>query len=187
MPAADLAHELDEGLKLLFQAGLALSLQVQANAMAAEPAEQARLGLTFHRLSRGVRQTAALRMKLARDAERSQRETAEDLVQLGERRLAKRKAYVKSAVEGLIWTEAESPEALDNLNADLEDLLAIETQDAESFETEPLDVQIQRLRDVIGLKIPPLSGEGDREAVEGASAVDSQSLRDSSPEWGSNW
>ncbi|MDB5477351.1 MAG: hypothetical protein JWP49_2862 [Phenylobacterium sp.] len=165
--AADLARELDEGLKQLFQAGLELSLQVQANAMAAEPAEQARLSLTFHRLSRGVRQTAALRMKLARDAERSQRETAEEIVQLDQRRLAKRKAHVKSAVEGLIWTEAESPEALETLNLDLEDVLAIETQDAESFESEPVGAQIKRLCEVIGLKIPPLLGEG-------ASAVDSQ-------------
>jgi hypothetical protein len=85
--AADIARERDEGLKLLFQAGLELSLQVQAHAMAAEPAEQARLSLTFHRLSRGVRQTAALRMKLAREAERSGRETAEDLVQVDKRRL----------------------------------------------------------------------------------------------------
>ncbi|MDB5476941.1 MAG: hypothetical protein JWP49_2452 [Phenylobacterium sp.] len=154
MSAADLAHELDEGLKQLFQAGLELSLQVQAGAMAAEPAEQARLSLTFHRLSRGVRQTAALRMKLAREAERAQRETAEDLVQLGERRLAKRKAQVKAAVECLIWTEAESPEAYETFNLNLEELLAIETQDAEAFEGEPVGAQIKRLCDVIGISNP---------------------------------
>jgi hypothetical protein len=157
MSAADLAHELDEGLKQLFQAGLELSLQVQAGAMAAEPAEQARLSLTFHRLSRGVRQTAALRMKLAREAERAQRETAEDLVQLDQRRLAKRKAHVKAAVECLIWTEAESPEAF---NLDLEELLTIETQDAETFEGEPVDAQIARLCDVIGISNPAHPREG---------------------------
>jgi hypothetical protein len=150
--AADLASELDDGLRELFQAGLALSLQIQDDAMAAESAdERAKLGLTFHRLSRGVRQTAALRMKLARDAERAQRESAEDIVQLDQRRLDKRKAHVKAAVECLIWTEAESPEALDHLKAELEDLLDIETQDAETFEAEPLDVQIERLCRVIGI------------------------------------
>jgi hypothetical protein len=173
MSAADLAHELDEGLKQLFQAGLELSLQVQANAMAAEPAEQARLSLTFHRLSRGVRQTAALRMKLAREAERAQRETAEDVISLDKRRLDKRKAQVKAAVESLIWTEAESPEALETFNLNLEELLEIEPQDAETFLGEPLDAQIKRLCQRVGLPIPPPSGEGDREAVEGASAVDS--------------
>ncbi|MDB5477194.1 MAG: hypothetical protein JWP49_2705, partial [Phenylobacterium sp.] len=125
MSAADLARELDEGLKQLFQAGLALSLQVQAAAMAAEPQEQARLSLTFHRLARGVRQTAALRMRLAREAERSQREVAEEVVQLDQRRLDKRKAHVKAAVECLIWTEAESPEAYETFNLDLEELLTI--------------------------------------------------------------
>ncbi|MDB5475327.1 MAG: hypothetical protein JWP49_838 [Phenylobacterium sp.] len=154
MSAADLAHELDEGLKQLFQAGLALSLQVQANAMAAEPAEQARLSLTFHRLSRGVRQTAALRMKLARDAERSQREDAAEVIQLDQRRLAKRKAQVKAAVECLIWTEAENPEAYETFNLDLEELLAIETQDAESFENEPVGAQIERLCRVLGISNP---------------------------------
>src|SRR5207302_3593915 len=73
---ADIAREQDAGLQQLFQAGLELALQVQAQAMAAQPAEQARLGLAFHRLSRGVRQTAALRMKLAREAERAGRDDA---------------------------------------------------------------------------------------------------------------
>ena len=58
---ADIAREQDAGLQQLFQAGLELALQVQANAMAAEPEAQARLSLSFHRLARGVRQTAALR------------------------------------------------------------------------------------------------------------------------------
>ncbi|HEV2532597.1 hypothetical protein, partial [Phenylobacterium sp.] len=112
-PSTDIASELDEGLKRLFQAGLELSLQLQADAMAAEPAERSRLALTFHRLSRGVRQTAALRMRLAREAERAGREQTAEVIQLDQRRLEKRKAHVKAAVECLIWTEAESPEALD--------------------------------------------------------------------------
>jgi hypothetical protein len=159
--AADIARELDEGLKQLFHAGLELSLQVQADAMAAEPAEKARLGLTFHRISRGVRQTAALRMRLAHEAERAGRETAAEVIKLDQRRLEKRKAHVKAAVECLIWTEAESPEAAERLDGDFEDLLEIETQDAETFEGEPLDEQIQRLAWVIGLERPsPLAGEG---------------------------
>jgi hypothetical protein len=158
--AADIASELDEGLKQLFQAGLELSLAVQANAMAAEPAEQARLSLTFHRLSRGVRQTAALRMRLAREAERAQRETAEDVISLDKRRLDKRKAQVKAAVESLIWTEAESPEALETFNLDLEELLEIEPQDADTFLGEPLDDQIERLCQRVGISNPARPREG---------------------------
>src|SRR5207302_11371220 len=74
--AADIAREQVAGLQQLFQAGLELALQVQAQAMAAQPAEQARLSLTFHRLSRGVRQTAAPRMQLAREGERAGRDDA---------------------------------------------------------------------------------------------------------------
>jgi hypothetical protein len=181
LSAADIAREQDEGLKQLFQAGLELSLQVQANAMAAEPVEQARLSLTFHRLSRGVRQTAALRMKLARDAERSGREMAAEVIQLDKRRLAKRKAHVKAAVECLIWTEAESDEAEAALKADLEDLLDIESQDAETFEAEPPGAQIARLAEVIGLKDPPPQGEGDHEVVEGVAAHEPPTPRPSTP------
>jgi len=179
--AADIARELDEGLRELFQAGLELSLQVQAHAMAAEPAEQARLSLTFHRLSRGVRQTAALRMKLAREAERSGRETAAEVVSLDKVRLAKRKAHVKAAVECLIWTEAESDEAEADLKAELEDLLDIETQDAETFEAEPLDTQIARLAWVIGLNDPPPQGEVSPEATEGVAAHEPPTPRPSTP------
>jgi hypothetical protein len=157
--AADIAGELDEGLKQLFDAGLELCLEIQAEAKAAERDEKARLGLAFHRISRGVRQTAALRMRLVREAERAGRETAAEVIKLDQRRLEKRKAHVKAAVEGLIWTEAESPEAAERLDGDFEDLLEIETQDAETFEGEPLDEQIQRLAWVIGLgpKTPPTS------------------------------
>jgi hypothetical protein len=98
-------------------------------------------------------------MKLAREAERSGRETAEDLVQVDKRRLEKRKAHVKAAVECLIWTEAESDDSREHLTLDLGELLAIETQDAETFESEPLDAQIKRLCDVLGLP-SPLAGEG---------------------------
>jgi hypothetical protein len=172
--AADIASELDDGLKQLFDAGLELSLQVQADAMAAEPAERARLGITFHRLSRGVRQTAALRLRIAREAERSGREASAEIIQLDQRRLAKRKAHVKAAVECLIWTEAESDEALEDLKAKFEELLDIETQDADTFEAEPLDAQIARLAWVIGLSVPPPQGEVSAMPTEGVSAVESQ-------------
>jgi hypothetical protein len=157
--AADIASELDEGLKQLFDAGLEFCLEIQAEAKAAERDEKARLGLAFHRISRGVRQTAALRMRLVREAERSGRETAAEVIKLDQRRLEKRKAHVKAAVEGLIWTEAESPEAAERLDGDFEDLLEIETQDAETFEAEPLDAQIERLARVIGVPSPH-AGEG---------------------------
>jgi hypothetical protein len=131
---------------------------VQANAMAAEPAEQARLALSFHRLSRGVRQTAALRMRLAREAERGGREAAAEVVSLQKARVERRKGQVKAAIESLIWTEAEGDDS--TLSLDLEDLLDIETQDPDTFAQEDLDEQVQRFAQKLGLPSPPPCGEG---------------------------
>jgi len=156
--ATDIASELDEGLKQLFDGGLVLALQVQADAMAAEPAERARLALSFHRLSRGIRQTAALRMKLAREAERSGRETTAEVISLDRRRLEKRKGQVKAAIQNLIWTEAEPDDSTFNL--DLEELLDIETQDPETFQAEDLEDQVQRFAIMLGLQITAHPREG---------------------------
>jgi len=191
--AADIASELDEGLKQLFDGGLELALQVQANAMAAEPAEQARLSLSFHRLSRGVRQTAALRMKLAREAERAVRETTAEVISLDRRRLEKRKGQVKAAIQSLIWTEAEPDDS--SFNLDLEELLDIETQDPETFQAEDLEDQVARFAMKLGLgaQDPPPQGEVAQRAGGGFIPSGStgglqppQSLRDSSPSGGAS-
>ena len=156
---ADIAREQDAGLQQLFQAGLELALQVQANAMAAQPEAQARLSLTFHRLSRGVRQTAALRMKLAHDATRSDREQAAEVVKLETARAEKRQGQVKAGVEALIWTEAEGVEAFDELQGELEERLQIEVQDDQAFLAEPLAAQVARIAHCIGLPPPPCGVE----------------------------
>ena len=194
--AADIASELDEGLKQLFDGGLQLALHVQANAMAAEPAVQARLAIAFHRLSRGVRQTAALRMKLAREAERAVRETTAEIISLEKRRLERRKGQVKAAIQSLIWTEAEPDDSTFNL--DLEELLDIETQDPETFQAEDLEDQVQRFAIMLGLGSSPSAerdeGEVSSKMTEGVAAHEPdrpasqppQSLRDSSPSGGAS-
>ncbi|MDB5417318.1 MAG: hypothetical protein JWP50_737, partial [Phenylobacterium sp.] len=114
--ATDIAHEQDEGLQLLFQRGLELALKIQDDAMEAETAdERARLGSAFHRISRGVRQTAALRAKLAGHVTRGEREQAAEVLSLETARVARRKAQVKATVERLIWTETETQEREDHL------------------------------------------------------------------------
>jgi len=160
--AADIAAEMDPGLKALFQAGLELSLQLQADAMCADSAEErSKLALSFHRMSRSVRQTAALRMKIAREAERSGREASAEVVRLETVRLAKRRRHVKAEVESLIWSEAEADETEQHLRSELEDLLEIESQDEDTFLGEPAEAQIQRLAHRIGLKISTAHpGEG---------------------------
>jgi len=189
---ADIARDQDEGLRQLFQAGLELALQVQANAMAAEPAEQAKLATAFHRISRGVRQTAALRMKLACDVQRAERETTADIIRLDDRRIARRKGQLKAAVGRLIWTEADSDDRED-LGDNLDVLLDIEAQD-EAFESEPLAAQVERICRTLGLPVPPLQGEVSAKPTEGVEAhaplgpasQPPQSLRDSSPSGGAS-
>jgi hypothetical protein len=140
----------------LAQLGLSSARDLHARQLAAETPEQAsRLAFALHRISRSLRQTLALQARLERDAQRAEREDAAEVVELDKRRFEKRKAQVKAAVESLIWTEAESPEAYETFSLELEDLLAIETQDAEAFEDEPVDDQIARLCSRIGLQIPP--------------------------------
>jgi hypothetical protein len=154
MKPADIAREQDEGLRLLFEAGLELALQVQADAMAAEPSERAGMALAFHRLSRGVRQTAALRMRLARDAERAGREASAEVVKLEARRAETRKGQLKAAVEALIWNEAERLDDPDELKDTLAELLDSEIQDPETFLAESLDAHIARIAGCMGLDPP---------------------------------
>ncbi|MDB5495146.1 MAG: hypothetical protein JWP86_2483 [Phenylobacterium sp.] len=190
--ATDIAREQDAGLKRLYERGLELAEKMQEDAMAAATAdERARLGAAFHRISRGVRQTAALRVKLAGDATRCDRDEAAEVVRLDERRRARRKDQVSATVQRLIWTEAESDDSREDLKADLEDLLDIEALD-ETFATQDLDLQVARICETLGLPDPPLRGrwpEGP-EGVEAHSPLSRpasqppQSLRDSSPSGG---
>ena len=157
---ADIAREQEEGLALLFQRGLELALRMQEDAMAAETAdERARLGAAFHRISRGVRQTAALRTRLAADARRAEREGEADVIRLDERRVARRKAQVKATVERLIWTEAESEDDADALLDDLETRLGEDELYGRLAEGE-VETHIARLRGELGLSQTTHPGEG---------------------------
>jgi hypothetical protein len=161
----DIAREQEEGLALLFQRGLELALKVQEDAMAAEAAdERARLAVAFHRIARGVRQTAALRTRLADDARRAERETQTEVVRLDERRIARRKAQVKATVERLIWTEAESEDAAEALLDDLETVLGEDDLYGRLAEGE-VEMHIARLSEALGLSRTPPSGGADTSAA----------------------
>jgi hypothetical protein len=122
--------------------------------MAAEPGERAGMALAFHRLSRGVRQTAALRMRLARDAERAGRDATAHAEKLETARAETRKGQLKAAVEALIWNEAERLDDPDELKDTLAELLDSEIQDPETFLAESLDAHIARIAGCMGLDPP---------------------------------
>lgn len=155
--AADIAREMDEGLAALFRAGLELSLQVQADAMAAEtPRERAELALAFHRLSRSVRQTAALRIKAVADRERAVREAlAHDAARAAaadQERRRRRKVQVTQAV--LAWAEREKPDFdLEDLETRLDAVLETEAL-YDDFLTDDLDGQVALLAAAFGIAVP---------------------------------
>jgi len=170
--AADIAAEMDEGLSLLFQKGLELSLQVQADGMAAgDPAERARLAISFHRLSRSVRQTAALRLRLAREAEACAREDVKEAAVREAARRGHRKAQARAGVERLLWTEYEpdDDDAADIL-ARLDKLLAAEAE-FDDFLIEDLDEQVARLCEAVDYAPPDLTPAGG-DPGEGSVAPD---------------
>jgi len=154
----DAGCDIDAGLGRLFEAGLELALAIQADAMAAErPDARAKLAAAFHRVARSVRQTAALKARLLRDAERARRDALAHAEDRREARVARRKAAVSAAIERLIETEVEEDEQFDAAE-DLSVRLEREALD-EGFLDEPVAAQIARICQALQLP-SPLAGEG---------------------------
>ncbi|WP_374573656.1 hypothetical protein [Phenylobacterium sp.] len=91
-------------LEELADLGMDLTRRLHGLAVEAETPEAAeRLALSFHRLSRSVRQTLALEARFERDALRAERWEAD----VRREQVRARKAYVGDVASRLIWTEAE--------------------------------------------------------------------------------
>jgi len=136
----------------LSELGLSLARDLQQRALAAEtPEAAASLANAFHRISRSVRQTLALEAKLTPEHQRRVQE-ADAIEEIRQRpiRAEQRRTEVRTAVERLIWAEAEGQEAEDLL-ADLDDYLAWDVT-SETFLTEPLDAYIERLCEDLDMK-----------------------------------
>ena len=103
----------------------------------------------FQRASRSYRQTVALQEKLLREAKRAERETRDDAQKQRSLQTHTRRAKVQSALNQLIWNEYENPEA-EALEMVVDDRLDDE-QLADTFTTEPLEAQVERIRKSIGL------------------------------------
>jgi hypothetical protein len=176
--ADDLARMHEQGLTLLFQRGLELALRIQEDAMAAEaPEERAKLAVAFHRISRSVRQTAALQMRLAREAKRAEREARDEAAGAAKARVERHGDRVRAAVQRLIWTEAEDDEAV-SLIADLDDFLEADALDDDFLET-PVEAHVARLSEALGLAVAPPAEAADRPAA----ARPATGLPDFSPEF----
>ncbi len=160
----------DAVLAELSELGLTLARELHARALSAETtAEAETLALAFQRVSRGVRQTFALELKIERERRAAEREDAAAAAEARrQERLAeisppadwrtspaaRRKDRVRGALCRLIWDEAEGDEAeIEVLNEDLESRLH-EASLREDF----LDMPIETLIRQIGSDMS-LSGE----------------------------
>src|SRR5438128_1315956 len=123
--AAPMEQENDQALARLLALGLEAAAHLQGRLLAAETdGEIATRTMAFTRAARLVRQTAALRAKLARDhaverraAAREAEDRAADprLATLREEARQERKAILREVVEEMVWTEVIDDERAERL------------------------------------------------------------------------
>ena len=129
---------------------LASARDLAAKQLATEdPGETAVLASALHKVGRSSRQCLALEARLVRDAQRALREDRDDAAKQRTVQTQVRRAKVKSALNQLVWNEYEGDEAEAWEMAVGESLDDEELVD--SFTTEPLDAQVERIRKSIGL------------------------------------
>ncbi|MGA0608139.1 hypothetical protein ACO2Q0_19280 [Phenylobacterium sp. VNQ135] len=169
---ADMLQEMDAGLAHVASLQLALADKLHGMAQAAEEAsEVADLAKALEGVSRSLRLTYALRVKLRKDVRSLDREETRRAEAAEEKEAERPWNRIRNTVQTLTWREADWEED-EEVNAELEGLLAYEALDP-NFIHLPLEQQVDRIIRKLGLTAAPYpspQGEGDREAVEGAEA-----------------
>jgi hypothetical protein len=155
----------------LAELSLSLARRLHGQALAAEtPAEAERTALSFHRISRSLRQTLALEARLARDHARAGVEAERRAEETRQARTDARRRQVQGAVEGLIWTEVERSDSHEALRR-LKLVLDVEAEETGFIEA-PLDVLVAGVCQGIGLPVawsgPVDLGDFDPDAAEAA-------------------
>jgi len=156
--AAPIADRDQVILAELAELGLELAYSLQRRAQAAEDEAMAGLARAFHVVGRSVRQSLALKAKLAADRARQRREACEAARAETVRRVARRAEQVRAAVTSLIWTEAERPDA-EELEQDLEALIEVDSV-SDDFLAAPLPEHVARIAGDLGLILPD-EADGD--------------------------
>ena len=161
---AAMEQENDQALGRLLALGLEAAEHLQGRLLAAETdAEVATRTMAFTRAARLVRQTAALRAKLARDLAAERRAAlreAEDraadpkMVALREEVVSERKMAIRETLEEMVWREVEDDERAERLVDAIEPAVEAEARDP-LFLSRSLDELVFELRKVIGLMRAP--------------------------------
>ena len=148
-----------EVLSQLEEIGLALALSLKAKAEAASTLEEAQaLALAFHRVSRSVRLSVALELRLERDV----RDHAAEDRRLNLRAADTRKAQVRKAIAREAYAEYE-PDDAEALLDELEDRLEEEAL-YETFPQGAIEACLSRIRKDLGLPDPPANDQGQHPA-----------------------
>jgi lambda repressor-like predicted transcriptional regulator len=138
----------------LAEMGLSLARAVHEKALAAETqADLAEMTLAFHRISRSLRQTLALEAKLERDRTRQAQAAEIGTIRTCPQRATERKAQLRTALEPIIWDEAEGEEAEVLLDV-LDELLAEESL-SDDFLAGSIEAHVERIRQDLGLAAAP--------------------------------
>ena len=160
----------DAVLAELSELGLTLARDLHARALAAETTQDAEnLALAFQRVSRGVRQTFALELKLERarnaddreaarqarlnavDPDYEDEESSDPEVAARQARYGDRFRRVRGALNRLMWDEAErDEEEFEILSEDLENRLD-EAARREDFLDLPIDALVRQIKADMGL------------------------------------
>lgn len=154
---ADMGERHARILAELSELGMGFARDARRDAEAAEtPEERAQQALVFQRVSRSIRQSLALEAKLVRDARREARDEAREADGRRREQVDNRRRRLRDGVEALVWREAESMDAdeevafLDEIDAAVDAEL-----DAETFLTDPLADQVARAVARLGFEITP--------------------------------
>jgi len=151
--APDIADRGDAMLAELAEMALTATRRAHERLMAAED-DQAfhEAGRTFQRLARSLRQTLALKSKLARDGLAHAGEAREAAASEHAQQVEALKTKVKAAVERAVWNEHETEDYPELYIVEMDERLE-EIADSDDFLTTPAAVHIARLRADLGL--PP--------------------------------
>ena len=133
--------------------------------------ERAQLASAFHRIARSVRQTAAMKGRLERDALDIARRREAKAAEIAKAPLTARKAQVCARIGNLAYAEIDDDAEFHQLELDAVERLEREAL-FEGFLDEPLEAQVDRIARALGLTPPadppprtegspsPLAGEG---------------------------
>ena len=128
-------------------------------------------GQTLHRMGRSLRQTLALKAKLAREQAEGVRKDRARAETERAGKIHDRKEQIRSPLERAIWDEAEDDDSAEREVVRLDDLVDALAR-AEGFLDEPVDQLITRIAHALGYEVEITAGAAARTTPPPARTAD---------------